>query len=144
MFSSSAIVVMNRHVEATCARRDHLADPAHTEDTEALAGDLPADHERRAPVLPQLVAHDMFAFAGAPRRAQHQQHRDLGGGVGKYVGRIRYDDLLAARRFEVDVIDADRKIGDRLYPGRQSRDCIGVEFFGMAGQYRIGICRQLE
>ena len=74
-------MVMNFHLEPARSRGDDPADATHAEDAEALAGNLPADHEGGAPVFPLAVTHQTLALAGAPRRAEHQQQRDFGGRV---------------------------------------------------------------
>ena len=83
-----------------CAACHGAADATHAEDAEALAGNLPTDHEGRAPVLPLLIAHQAFAFARPPSRTQHQQHRDFRGGIAQHVRRIRDDDAPRLRRRE--------------------------------------------
>ena len=91
-----------------------------------------------------LVAYQALSLAGAPRGTQHQQNRDFGSGIGKHVGGVGHDQLFLSGRLEIDVIDADGKIGDRLYPCRQSSDGFSREFLGMTGQYRIDIFCQTQ
>ena len=139
-----AIVIMNLHLEAARARRDHLPDTPHAENAETLAGDLPSNHERRAPVLPRLAAHQAFAFAGAARGAEHQQHGDFGGRIGQHVRSIGDDDAPALRRLQIDMIDAHRVIGDRPDTRGQALDGLGGKLFRVAGQDRVGPGGQLQ
>ena len=67
---SATIVVMHLHVETARTPRHDLADTAHTDNAEALAGDLLAHHERRAPAIPVAAAHQGVAFGRAPCRTE--------------------------------------------------------------------------
>jgi hypothetical protein len=122
------------HVEAAGAPCDDLADPPHADDAQALAGHLGADHEGRAPVAPFAGAHQTLALAGAPRRTEHEQKGDLGGRVAQHVGGVGDDNAAPLGRLEVDVIDADRHVGDHLHGLGQAADDLGREVLCMAGQ----------
>ena len=118
---------MHFHVEAAGASGHHPADPAHADDAEPFAGDLGADHERRAPMGPLAAAHQAVALAGAAGRAQQQQHGDFGRRVGQHVRRVGDDDAARLQGRQVAMIDADRMIGDDFEPIRQPGDQIGAE-----------------
>jgi len=110
-----AIVIVNRHVKTARTPRHNLTDPAHAEYAEPLAGGLAADHEVRAPVFPLLAAHQALAFAGPARGTEHQQYRDFRGGIRQHVGRVGDNNAFLPRRVQINVIDADREVGNRFH-----------------------------
>ena len=57
--------------------------------------------------LPRLPAPDEPVALGHPaQQRQHQRQRDLGGGAGQHVRRVRDDHAPTPGRVEVDVVDA--------------------------------------
>ena len=116
-----------RHVEPARPAGHDAAHPAHAQDAEPLARDLRADHERGAPVLPPPFAHELFAFAGTARGADHQHHRELGSRVRQHVGRVGHDDAPPAGGLHVHVVVADGEVGDDPDLGGQPLDDVGVK-----------------
>ena len=84
----------------------------HADDAEPLASDLSSDHEGWAPGVPFAGAHQSFAFAGAPGRSEHQQHRDLCCRIGQHIWRVGDDDISGLGRGEIDIVGADREADD--------------------------------
>ena len=125
---------MNLHVEPARSARDDAPDPTHAQDAESLAGDLRAHHERRAPVLPQALAHKLFPFTCAARGADHQHHGEFGRRVRQHIRRVGHDDPSCARGFQVDMVVADGEVGDDPDLGGQTLENVGGEMLRVAWQ----------
>ena len=106
MRKQTPVEVVNISINQTLSRplRHDLSDPAHADDTEPLAGDLDADHEAGAPVLPGAGAHQHLALAGAPRRPDHQQHGGFCSGVAEHVGGVGDDQAAGLCSLRVLVV----------------------------------------
>ena len=128
------IVIVNPHVEAACSTRHDAPDPAHAEDAKSLAGDLRAHHECGTPVFPQSLAHQLFPFTRAASGTDHQHHRELGGRVRQHVWSVGYDDASCACGFQVDMVVADREVGDNPDLGGQTLENVGGEMLRVAGK----------
>lgn len=64
--------------------------------------------------MPLARADQALAFTEPARRGEHQRERELGGGFGEHVGRVRHDDIARRERGEVEVVHADRAVRDDL------------------------------
>src|SRR4029079_9111376 len=91
---------------------------AEAVDAELLAVEPLADELQGLPAGPRAAAEHALALRGAARRAQEQQHRDLGGRHGDAVRRVADLDAALLARFEIDVVEADRE-------GRDALDVLG-------------------
>jgi hypothetical protein len=141
---------MDFHAEGRGAAGERLADPAHADDGEALAGQRAAEKVGRPPAGPAALADKALSFAEPPQRHQDEGHGDVGGVLGKDVGRVGDCDAAGARRLEVDIVRADAVIGDQLQPRARALDQLGVEAVAdigdedVAAAHRLGETRLVE
>jgi hypothetical protein len=125
------------HVEAARPLGERLADLAHAENAEPLIVETAAEKLRGVPADPFPVAHHLLAFPGAPRRAEHAEHGDFGGGDGDGIRRIADAHALGLGGGDVEMIEPDRESGEDLHIRRQPGDSVGVELLAGADQQRI-------
>ena len=123
---------MDLHVEAAGALRQRLADLAEAVDAELLAVEALADELQRLPAGPGARADHVLAFGGAPRRAEQQQHGDLGGRHGDAVRRVADLDAARLAGFEIDVVEADRERRDALDVARASCSITSLRHFSLS------------
>ncbi len=110
---AAARVVEDAHAEAEVRlARGGLGDAAEADQAQGLAGDLRPHHVGRPPAGPFAGAQMPLALAAPPRGGEHQQDRQLGGGVGQHVGRVGHHQAQPARRLQVDVVDADAEVAE--------------------------------
>ena len=128
---AAAVAVVDLHAEGPGPVGHGLADAAHAEDAQPLAGDVHAHELGRRPAHPVVGPQHGRALVGAPRGAQQAEHGDVGGGVGQHVGRVADRDAALGGRGDVDMLVADREGGDHADRGRQAGDGLGVQ--GIAG-----------
>ena len=92
---------------------------------ELLAAQLHAEHEVERPALPLPApnrAAPLRRSAGSTR--EDQRPGQLRGRFGEHVGRVRDDHAAGLHRRHVDVVVADRDVGDDLKVRRASRSRI--------------------
>ena len=77
-------------------------------------------------------ADELVGFHRAAAGGEDEQHRDVGGGVGEHAGGVADEDRVRGGGVDVDVVDADRVVGDaaELRRGQQ----VGVEACRAAGR----------
>ena len=109
------------HPERARPRRDGAADLAVADDPERLALQPAAEHEVDRP-RPRLARADQPLALPHPARDREQQRdREVGRRVGQDAGRVRDDHAARAGRVHVDVVVADRDVGDDAQPRRRRR-----------------------
>ena len=123
---AAAVAVVDLHAEGARALGHRLADAAHAQDTESLAGNVHAHELGRRPAHPVVGAEHVHALVGAAGGTQQAEHGDVGGGVGQHVGRVADDDAALGRRRHVDMFVAHREGGDHAHRGGQAGDGLGV------------------
>ena len=97
------------------AARRGLRDAAKAHKTQRLARNVLAQQMGRAPTGPATGAQLALAFAGAPRRHQHQQDSKVSRRVGQDVGRIGYRYCPRRGGIDVDVVEANAEVADQPY-----------------------------
>ena len=70
--------------------------------------------------------HDALRLREPPGGRQHQRDGEVGGRVGEHVRGVADRDPSGRRRVDVDVVGADREVGDRPQAGG-GRDQLGVD-----------------
>ena len=111
--------------------RDGPPDPAHADNTEALAGHRLADKVRRPPTGPRAGPNLALTLASATAQHQHQRQRQIGGGIGQHTGRVRDRHAMHRRRGKVDMIHPDAVIRDHpAAPGGTGIDDSGINPVG--------------
>jgi len=75
----------------------------------------------------RVSAQHRGALVRPPRRPQHAQHGDVGGGIGQHVGRVAHQDAALGRRRHVDMLVAHREGRDHPHRGRQLADGVGIQ-----------------
>ena len=141
---AGAVVIVDRQAERLGAARDGVADVAHADDAEALAGDAAAQHPGRRPAGPFARGHDFRAFDDAARDGHDQRHGHVGGVVGQNAGRVGDGDAPAQRRGDVDIVDAGAEIGDQMQLLARLRDHMGVDAVGDGGDQHVGGLHRLD
>jgi len=124
------VVIVDFHVEAARPFRHRPADAPHAEDAETLARDFEPQGVGGRPGAPALLAHHALAPIGAARRAQEQQHGEIGSGVGEDLGRVGDGKAALQRRRHLDMVIAHREGGDDAHALGQAGDGLGVELVG--------------
>ena len=87
-------------------------DPPGPDDQYRLAREALAEHELERELPRVAPADEAVALGHPPQQRQHQRQRDLGGGSGQHVRRVRDHDPAPAGRLEVDVVHPDGVVGD--------------------------------
>src|SRR5437588_5705278 len=107
------IVAEDVHVEAG-ALLDHCqANASGSDDRYGLAGDLVAEKwQVGMPVVPLVFAGEMFSRPHLAREGAHHKKRELGGSFGEHVGGVGEWDFVTVRVGAIDVVEADRNLGD--------------------------------
>ena len=76
------------------------------------------------------------------RGREDQCEREVGGAVVEHAGRVAHDDSVLACRRDVDVVVADRDVGDDLQPGsRARRQHAGVDAVGEHAHDAVDVTR---
>ena len=88
--------------------------------------DVGAPEEVPLPRLPLAGARVAVRLHDAARRRHEQGPGEVGGGLGEDVRRVRDDHLPALCRGDVDVVVANRDVGDDL-EGRRRRQHLIVD-----------------
>ena len=130
-------MVVDVHVEAARPPGEGLADPAHAEDPEALAGDVDAEHEHRVPPVPAAAPHESVALRSPPGRREDAEHRGVRGRVGKDVGGVRDHDPDAPGGRDVDVLESDREGRDDPDRARHLLQHLAAEALRRAAYDRV-------
>ena len=138
------VVVMDLHVEAAGALRQRLADLAEAVDAELLVVEALADELQRLPAGPGARADHALALAGAARRAEQQQHGDLGRGDRHAVRRVADLDAALLAGLEIDVVEADRERRDALDVLGDALDHVGAALLVEREQNGVDRFRRLE
>ena len=135
-----AIVVVDFEAEGAGAARHRLSDAAHADDAEALAENAPPEHPGRRPAGPLafMVAQEARAFREAAGHGEDQRHGHVGGVLGQHAGRVRDRDAAAARRLDVDVVDAGAELGDQAKLGTDLRQKLRVDLVGDGRDQDVG------
>jgi hypothetical protein len=109
--------VEHLHSEALGAARDRLADAPEADDPECRAGHLGTERAVGLERDPLPLAHVALALREPPREREQEREGEVGRGVGQDVGRVADRDAAARGGVEVDVVGADRVVGDRAQLG---------------------------
>ena len=139
-----AVVVVDRHVEAAGARATAWPMRPMPRMPRRLPVTWRPSMSVGAQELQLSLAHHPLALAGAARGAQHQQHGDVGGGVGQHVGRVGDDDAARLGGRQVDMLVADREGGDRpgSLCGSAAERSGRHRFVGRTDQQRVAASRR--
>ena len=117
------IVGEHSHAEGLRTLTHLTADPAEAQDPEGLAVDVQAPQEVPLPGLPLAGAGVMVGLHD-PAGGRHQQRpREIRGRLGEDVGRVGDHDPAPTGGGHVDVVVADRDVGDDL-EARRGEDLV--------------------
>ncbi len=130
-------VVEDRHAEAAGAAGHRLADSAHAQQSQRLAGDADAQQVPLADAVPPAGAHQRVILVGTAGGGQEQPEGEIGGAIVQHARGVGDDHPGGAGGGDVDMIEADRAGGADAQPGRQSGDGGGVEAEGVGEQDRL-------
>ena len=103
------------------------AHPAHADNAQTRPGHLLAHHEGGRPAIPLSLPHKPVATHRMPRRAQHQEHRDLCRGIRQNIRRVGDHDTGLLERRQIAVIHPDRMVGHDPEAGIQPRNDVSAE-----------------
>jgi hypothetical protein len=129
---------------APSSSRHRLADAAHADDPQPLAGDSPAQHPGRRPAGEPAFADDVGAFDDPPQHGHHQRHGQVGGVLGQHPWGVGDDDPLRVGRHHVDVVDAGPEVGDQLQLRPGGGQQLAVETVGDGGGQDVGALQRLR
>ncbi len=108
-----ARVIEDAHAQAVMRlARGRLGDPPKADQAQHAAGDLGSDHVGGPPADPLARPHMPLALAGPARRHQHQEDRQLGGGVCQHVRRVDHHQPPPAAGLEVDVVHPHPEVAE--------------------------------
>ena len=135
---------MDLHAEGAGPVGHRLADAAHAQDTESLAGDMHARELVGVPADPVVGAQHGRALVGATGGPQQAEQGDVGGGVGQHVGRVADGDVALGGGRDVDMLVAHREGGDHADRGRQGGDRLGVQGVARRAHDAVAAGRRLD
>jgi hypothetical protein len=106
------VLVEHAHPEAPAPPRHRAADAAEADHAQGLAVHVAAQERHVLPLLESALAQVTVGFHHATRGGHQEGPREVGGGVGQHVGGVgdHHAPLGAGRH--VDVVEADRDVGD--------------------------------
>src|ERR1700728_3045926 len=96
---------MNLHPKASRAPGNRLSDPAHPQNSESLAGNLPAQESTHTWYRPLVASYQFLCFESAPARPEKQQHRDVRCRVCYFRWRVSNCDVTLRSRAHIDMIN---------------------------------------
>lgn len=135
----AAGVVDDTHAERGGPRCHRLADVPHAHDSELLALKTGAEHETDVP-RPRLAGtHQPVAFGHPARDVEQQGHGQVGRGVDEHAGGVGGDGAVARDGDDVEVVVADRGIGDHLQSRAGRREHVLVDAVVEHGDDRGGV-----
>ncbi len=115
---------MDLQAERLGPARDRLADAAHADDAEALAGEAAAHHPGRRPAIELAAFHDLHALVQAARHGEDQRHGDIGSIVGQHARRVGHGDAALHGAGDINVVHPGPELGDQAQllagPGHQA------------------------
>ena len=112
--------VQHGHPEPLGAPADGLADAAPADHPERRV-DVGAPAARRARTSSTPRAHRALAVADPPGARHEQRPGQVRGRLGQDVRGVAHRDAAPGRRVQVDVVGADRVVGDRPHRGPRPR-----------------------
>jgi len=118
------VLVDDTHVEAERAPSHGAPDSPEPHDSEGLAVDVRAPEEVPLPAVPLARACEAVGLHDAPGGGHQEGPREIRRRLGKDVRCIGDDHAAAASRRDVDVVVADRDIGDHFHGGRRREDLV--------------------
>ena len=89
-------------------------DPSHPDDAERCTAQVPAQVGARVKAAPAPAAQVGLRLGDVARGGQRQRQRQLGGRVGEHVRGVGDRDAASPAGVEIDVVVADREVGDHL------------------------------
>ena len=113
-----ARVVQHLHAEPRGAAGDRLSDAAVPHDPERGAVDVDAQEVADVEAGPASGAEVGLGVGGPPARGEDQEEGEVGGGLVEHPGRVAHRDPQLRRGGDVDVVVADRDVGNDLQPRR--------------------------
>ena len=131
------------HVEPARALGDGCADAAGADDRQRRAVDVDPDPALRLPRPPLARARVGRCLVDAPRGGKQQREREVGGGFGEDARGDADGDAALLRCLEVDVVAADRVVGDHPELRRGVED-LGVDPVGQQTQQPLGVRDTVE
>jgi hypothetical protein len=77
------------------------------------------------PTLPLAAPQLTLGLAETPRDAENQRPSEIGARVGEHIGRVGDKDAAGTAGLHVDVVVADRNVGD------DPQVATGIQYFGI-------------
>jgi len=138
-----SVVVVDLQAERPGAAGDRLADPAHADDSQPLAGDTAAHHPGGRPAVEVSGLGDVGAFDDPAGHGHDQRHGQVSGVLGEDARGVGDGDAARVGGGDVDVIDARPEIGDQLQPGPGLFQQLGVEPVGNGGGEHVATAHRI-
>ena len=108
------VVVDHAHVETARAPGHALTDTTQAEDAEGMTIDVMTGHHVDFPLLPATLAQESIRLAKSPGGRDHQTESEIRRRIGQYARRIGHRDATLRRGGNVDVVESDGDVRDRL------------------------------
>jgi hypothetical protein len=128
------VLVEHSHVEPEGAPGHGPADPPEADDPQRLSVDVPAQQQQVFPLLEPALADVAVALDHPSRRRHHQRPGEVRGGVREHVGGVGDDDPVPGRGRHVDIVEADRDVGDYAQLGAGGQQLVVDEVGDQADQ----------
>ncbi len=122
-----AVMIGDFHSECPRAVGNSLTNPAHTDNAQNLAAQLPAQQARWCPAGPFAFAHQGHAFAYAARHADDHRHRQIGSVIGKHARRVGNNNPAILGSFQINVVCACTEAGDQAKAIARCRNQLRVD-----------------
>ena len=125
-----ARVVEHLHAEARGAARDGLPDATEPDHAERAAVHVLSEEPVHAEAVPASLSKVGLRVGRAPRRRQHEEEREIGGGLVEDAGRVAHRDAELRGGRHVDVVVTHRHVGDHAEPRSAGPEHGGVDPVG--------------
>ena len=131
-------MVVDLQPERLGAPRKGLADAAHADDAEPLAGDPAPQHPGRRPSGPFRGGDRPRPLDDAARDGENERHRHIRCVLGQDAWRVGDGDAAFGGGGDVDVVDAIAEIGDQLHLLAGKANQLRVDAVGDGRNQHVG------
>ena len=129
--------VGHRHSKRRRLLGDRTADAADSDQAELFSAQLHAQHVVERPAAPCAGANHALAFAKPTRHREDERPGEICARVRQHVRRIGHGNAARAARRDIDVVVADRNVGDDLQLRSGGVQDGGVDGVGQQAHDRV-------
>ena len=134
-----ASVVQDVHAKASRASRHGLPDPTESDQTQRGAVNVASEVLVDPPAVPRARTHVGLGGRREPRRGEDEKEREIRGRLVEDAGGVAHRNAGGGCRADVDVVVADRHVGDDLQSWCARSDHVGVDPVGEQAHDRVDL-----